>query len=169
MESRFAGTLATLIVGIAIATTMATGMIGAATCGSRRRAAAAASALRRDRAGRKAQLAAEFTKNVDPKARCFEVRMYTVDKARVGTGTFNGAINELHQRFREKEVAIFREARRGDHRRLAAPRQSGHAGLDAGLSRSCAPRGRVGEVRRRSRLEGAVKQVPACRSARTCS
>ena len=35
--------------------------------------------------------------------------MYTVDKARVGTGTFNGSINELHQRFREKEVAIFQK------------------------------------------------------------
>jgi hypothetical protein len=35
--------------------------------------------------------------------------MYTVDKARVGTGTFNGSINELHQRFREQEVAIFKK------------------------------------------------------------
>jgi hypothetical protein len=59
--------------------------------------------------GPQAQLGADVSKNVDPKARCFEVRMYTVDKARVGTGTFNGNINELHQRFREKEVAIFQK------------------------------------------------------------
>ena len=35
--------------------------------------------------------------------------MYTVDPSRVGTGTFNGGINELHQRFREGEVALFRK------------------------------------------------------------
>ena len=27
----------------------------------------------------------------------------------MGTGTFNGSINELHQRFREQEVAIFKK------------------------------------------------------------
>jgi hypothetical protein len=59
--------------------------------------------------GPQGQLAAEFAKNVDAKARCFEVRMYTVDKARVGTGTFNGDITQLHQRFREQEVAIFKK------------------------------------------------------------
>jgi hypothetical protein len=59
--------------------------------------------------GPQSQLPAELSKNVDPKSRCFELRMYTVDKARVGTGTFNGGINELHQRFREKEVAIFQK------------------------------------------------------------
>ena len=40
-------------------------------------------------------------------ARCFELRMYTVDPARVGTGDFNGGIDELHQRFREDEAAMF--------------------------------------------------------------
>ena len=44
-----------------------------------------------------------------PKSRCFEVRIYTVDQSRVGTGNFQGGINELHQRFREKEVAIFKK------------------------------------------------------------
>lgn len=53
-------------------------------------------------------LPATLSKNVDAKARCFEVRIYTVDQSRVGTGTFNGGVNELHQRFREKELAIFK-------------------------------------------------------------
>ena len=33
--------------------------------------------------------------------------MYTVDKTKAAAGT--GGINELHQRFREKEVAIFQK------------------------------------------------------------
>ena len=33
--------------------------------------------------------------------------MYTVDQSRVGQGNFKGGINELHQRFREKEVELF--------------------------------------------------------------
>jgi hypothetical protein len=111
MGRRFAGTLATLIVGIAIGT-MATGMLVAqqpaqaaqAPAGGRGTFGAPAGPC-----GPQGQLAAEFTRNVDPKARCFEVRQYTVDRARVGTGTFNGSINELHQRFREQEVAIFKK------------------------------------------------------------
>jgi hypothetical protein len=59
--------------------------------------------------GPQGQLPANLSKNVDPKARCFELRIYTVDQARVGTGTFKGGINELHQRFREKELAIFKK------------------------------------------------------------
>ena len=59
--------------------------------------------------GPQGQLPANLSKNVDPKARCFEVRIYTVDQARVGTGAFKGGINELHQRFREKELAIFKK------------------------------------------------------------
>jgi hypothetical protein len=59
--------------------------------------------------GPKGQLPANLSTNVDPKARCFEVRIYTVDQKRVGTGNFKGGINDLHQRFREKEVAIFQK------------------------------------------------------------
>jgi hypothetical protein len=64
--------------------------------------------------GPQAQLPAEFQKNVDPKSRCFEIRMYSADPNRVGQAgpggaTFAGGINELHQRFREKEVAIFQK------------------------------------------------------------
>jgi hypothetical protein len=111
MAKRFVGTLATLVVGIAIGTT-ATGMLvaqqpappAAAPAGGRGTFGAPAGPC-----GPQGQLAAEFAKNVDPKARCFEVRMYTVDKARVGTGTFNGDITQLHQRFREQEVAIFKK------------------------------------------------------------
>jgi hypothetical protein len=53
------------------------------------------------------QLDAEYSTNVDGSGRCFEIRMYTVDPEKVGTGDFNGGINELHQRFREDEAAMF--------------------------------------------------------------
>lgn len=58
--------------------------------------------------GPQGQLPGTLSKNVDGKSRCFEVRIYTIDASRVGTGNFRGGINELHQRFREQEVAIFR-------------------------------------------------------------
>ena len=57
--------------------------------------------------GPKADLPANLSTNVDPKSRCYEIRMYTVDPSRDGVGQFKGGINELHQRFREKEVEIF--------------------------------------------------------------
>jgi hypothetical protein len=60
--------------------------------------------------GPQGQLPAEVSKNVDARSRCFELRMYTVDPSRVGTGNFKGGIDELHQRFREKELAIFTRA-----------------------------------------------------------
>jgi len=53
------------------------------------------------------QLPDELNHNVASTSRCFELRMYTVDSNRLGTDDFNGGIDELHQRFREKEVAIF--------------------------------------------------------------
>ena len=59
--------------------------------------------------GLQGQLPAGFSKNVDAKSRCFEVRIYTVDQKRVAAGNLNVGINELHQRFREKEVAIFQK------------------------------------------------------------
>lgn len=52
-------------------------------------------------------LPAELSRNVAADSRCFELRMYTVDPARDGEGDLRGGINELHQRFREKEVEIF--------------------------------------------------------------
>ena len=57
--------------------------------------------------GPKAELSAEFQTNVAEDSRCFEIRMYTVDKEKVGTGEYVGDIDMLHQRFREEEVAIF--------------------------------------------------------------
>ena len=57
--------------------------------------------------GPKADLSAELSNNVAPDSRCFEIRMYTVDKSRIGTGDFVGDIDMLHQRFREEEIAIF--------------------------------------------------------------
>ncbi len=49
------------------------------------------------------QLSDEFSNNVDDNARCFELRMYTAEPAVNG----KGGIDDLHQRFREEEVAIF--------------------------------------------------------------
>ena len=49
------------------------------------------------------QLSEEFSKNVGSSARCFELRMYTAEPAVNG----KGGIDDLHQRFREEEVAIF--------------------------------------------------------------
>jgi hypothetical protein len=59
--------------------------------------------------GPKAVLPEAVAKNVAPTSRCFELRMYTVDPTRDGVGQFKGGINELHQRFREKELEIFRK------------------------------------------------------------
>ena len=57
--------------------------------------------------GPAAQLPGQLGRNVAADSRCFELRMYTVDPSRDGVGDFKGGINELHQRFREKEVEIF--------------------------------------------------------------
>ena len=48
-------------------------------------------------------LAMEFSKNVAPDSRCFELRMYTAEPEQNG----QGGINNLHQRFREGEVTLF--------------------------------------------------------------
>jgi hypothetical protein len=50
--------------------------------------------------GPSGQLPAELSRNVGADARCFELRMYTATGER-------GDIDDLHQRFREEEVAIF--------------------------------------------------------------
>jgi hypothetical protein len=57
--------------------------------------------------GPKATLSESLGRNVAPNSRCFELRMYTADPSRDGVGQFKGGINELHQRFREKEVELF--------------------------------------------------------------
>lgn len=49
------------------------------------------------------QLPAELSNNVAADSRCFEIRMYTAEPESGG----RGGIDELHQRFREQEVAIF--------------------------------------------------------------
>ena len=112
MARQLVRTLGTLTIGIVIGV-MASGMLTAqqpaAQPGQQPAAGRGSFGAPGVPCGPQGQLAAEFSKNVDPKARCFEVRMYTVDKTRVGTGNFNGAINELHQRFREQEVAIFQK------------------------------------------------------------
>ena len=57
--------------------------------------------------GPSGDLSNELSTNVASDSRCFEIRMYTADTARDGGGDYDRAIDELHQRFREKEVAIF--------------------------------------------------------------
>lgn len=49
------------------------------------------------------ELTAELSSNVAEDSRCFEIRMYTADPVENGVG----GIDNLHQRFREAEVAIF--------------------------------------------------------------
>jgi hypothetical protein len=48
-------------------------------------------------------LSKEFSKNVGSNARCFELRMYTAKEVVDG----KGGIDNLHQRFREREIALF--------------------------------------------------------------
>jgi hypothetical protein len=51
----------------------------------------------------------DLGKNTAKDSRCFELRFYTVDPSRDGVGQFKGGINELHKRFREGEVEVFKK------------------------------------------------------------
>jgi hypothetical protein len=51
----------------------------------------------------------ELGRNTAKDSRCFEIRFYKVDKSRDGVGQFKGGINELHKRFREGEVEVFKK------------------------------------------------------------
>src|SRR5437867_3177416 len=48
--------------------------------------------------------------NTAKDSRCFELRMYTVDPTRDGVGQFKGGIDDLHKRFREGEVEVFKKS-----------------------------------------------------------
>lgn len=48
-------------------------------------------------------LSDDLSANVASDSRCFEIRMYTAEPIKDGVG----GIDNLHQRFREKEVSIF--------------------------------------------------------------
>ena len=50
-------------------------------------------------------LSMEFSKNVAADSRCFEIRMYTAEPEMDG----KGGIDNLHRRFREGEVALFKK------------------------------------------------------------
>jgi len=54
-------------------------------------------------------IAGDLGVNTAKDSRCFELRMYTVDPSRDGVGNFKGGINELHKRFREGEVEVFKK------------------------------------------------------------
>ena len=49
-------------------------------------------------------------RNTAKDSRCFELRMYTVDPSRDGVGRFKGGIDDLHRRFREGEVEVFKSS-----------------------------------------------------------
>jgi len=53
--------------------------------------------------GPKGQLSSDLSKNVASDSRCFELRIYSAKPAVNG----KGGIDNLHQRFREGEVALF--------------------------------------------------------------
>jgi hypothetical protein len=51
----------------------------------------------------------DLGKNTARDSRCFELRAYTVDPGRDGVGQFKGGIDDLHKRFREGEVEVFKK------------------------------------------------------------
>ena len=51
----------------------------------------------------------ELGANTAKDSRCFELRFYRVDPTRDGVGQFKGGINELHKRFREGELEVFKK------------------------------------------------------------
>jgi len=51
----------------------------------------------------------DLGKNTAKDSRCFEIRSYTVDPTRDGVGQFKGGIDDLHKRFREGEVEVFKK------------------------------------------------------------
>src|SRR5262245_15177938 len=103
------GTAAVTIVGVAIATVVAVASQASSQQAGQAPPAGRGAPPPTPPCGPQGQLPATLSKNVDPKSRCFEVRIYTVDKARVEADNLKVGINELHQRFREKELAIFKK------------------------------------------------------------
>jgi hypothetical protein len=103
------GAAAATLVGVAIATVLTAGAQSTPQPAGQAAPAGRGAAPPSPPCGPQGQLPANLSKNVDPRSRCFEVRIYTVDKARVEAGKLNVGINELHQRFREKELAIFKK------------------------------------------------------------
>ena len=95
-----------IVIGVAASGSLAIPRVEAAQQGAPP-AAAAQPAAPPAPCGPKASLPENLSRNVAADSRCYEVRMYTADRSRDGVGQFKGGINELHQRFREKEVQIF--------------------------------------------------------------
>src|SRR5262250_985233 len=112
MTKRFlqTGFLSGLVVGIVIASLA----YGVATVGAQ--APQGAQAPARGQRGPAAppaacgpSIAGDLGKNTASNSRCFELRMYTVDPTRDGVGQFKGGIDDLHKRFREGEVEVFKK------------------------------------------------------------
>ena len=79
--------------------------------------------------GAAGDLSPELSGNVAADSRCFELRMYTAEPESDG----KGGIDNLHQRFREKEVALFEKHGAEVIRGLAEARQPEHTGMDVGF------------------------------------
>ena len=114
MTRRFAATLAGMAMVTVLGTVVATVLIAAPQSAPQTPAPQAGQGGRGPAeppqpCGPQAQLPATLSKNVAAQSRCFEVRIYTVDQARVSSANLKVGINELHQRFREQEVAIFQK------------------------------------------------------------
>ncbi len=99
--------LGALVVGVVIGTVTTGSLASAQAPAAQQPAAQAAPAGPPAPCGPKSTLPENLGRNVAADSRCFEIRMYTADRTRDGVGQFKGGINELHQRFREKEVALF--------------------------------------------------------------
>ena len=114
------------------------------------------------------QLPAQLSGNVAADSRCFELRMYTADPARDGVGNFEGGIDQLHQRFREKEVEIFEN----HGAEIIAVWQNlddpNTLIWDAGLSRPRPSARGLGGVRRRPGMDRAQTEVQRADRAAQC-
>jgi hypothetical protein len=115
MTKRFlqTGFLSGLVVGIVIASFVyGVASVGAQAQAGQAPAGQAAPAPARGQRGPAApcgpSIAGDLGKNTAPGSRCFELRLYTVDPTRDGVGQFKGGITELHKRFREGEVEVFK-------------------------------------------------------------
>jgi hypothetical protein len=104
------GFLSGLVLGVVI-TSFALGVV--ATEGAQAPPAAPQATPARGQRGPAApcgpNIVGDLGKNTAPNSRCFELRMYTVDPTRDGVGQFKGGITELHKRFREGEVEVFKK------------------------------------------------------------
>ena len=86
--------LGSLVLGIVIGATASGSLAISGAEAAQQRGGQPATAEPPAPCGPKAMLPENLARNVAPDSRCFEIRMYTVDRARDGVGQFKGGINE---------------------------------------------------------------------------